>query len=83
MTQVLDALPNDHSDKILCHYRNPSSKLQIIRITNIPDWYFERVVFPADLLLFEAITGAILEIYDSERITTVLSDHILCETLQI
>ncbi|MGB0564594.1 MAG: DUF1830 domain-containing protein, partial [Spirulinaceae cyanobacterium] len=53
MTQVLDALPTDHPGKVLCHYRNPALNLQVVRITNIPHWYFERVVFPAESLLFE------------------------------
>ncbi|NEO86678.1 MAG: DUF1830 domain-containing protein [Spirulina sp. SIO3F2] len=83
MTQILDALPTDHPDKILCHYRNPTVQLQIIRITNIPHWYFERVVFASDVVIFEAVARAILEIHGSDGITTVLTDHIPCETLQL
>ncbi|MEM8640511.1 MAG: DUF1830 domain-containing protein [Cyanobacteria bacterium P01_G01_bin.54] len=83
MTQVLDALPTDHPDRLLCCYHNPSVKLQIVRITNIPYWYFERVVFPAEWILFEAIAGAILEVHISDSITTLLADHIPCKVLQL
>ena len=46
MAQILDPLPNEDSAAIICCYVNASSKIQIARITNIPGWYFERVVFP-------------------------------------
>ena len=68
MTQILDALPTQWPNKILCHYHNRSSDLQIVRITNISNWYFERVIFPDDVLIFEAIAEATLEIYKSETL---------------
>jgi hypothetical protein len=83
MTQTLDALPTHHPQRILCSYHNPSPNVQIARITNIPHWYFERVVFPGDLLLFESVAGAALEIYSSDGFTTLRSDPILCDSLQI
>lgn len=49
--------------QILCGCANTSKHLQIIRIANIPDWYFERVVFPGQRLLFEAPREAELEVY--------------------
>ena len=83
MTQILDALPTHHSSKILCRYHNRRPDLQIVRITNIPHWYFERVAFPNDLLLFEAVAGAILEIYRGDSGAMLLADHIPCERLQL
>lgn len=83
MTQILNALPTQHNNRILCSYRNPSSDLEIARISNISHWYFERVVFPGDLLLFETVSEAILEIYRGDGTTTLLTDHISCETLQV
>ncbi|NJN22145.1 MAG: DUF1830 domain-containing protein [Leptolyngbya sp. RL_3_1] len=83
MTQTLDALPLDRPDKILCCYQNPWSELQIIRITNIPYWYFERVVFAHDRCLFEAVPGAMVEIYRDNGLTTVLANLIPCEHLQM
>lgn len=83
MTQILDALPTQQPNKILCSYRNPSSDLQIARISNISYWYFERVIFPDDVLLFEAVAEAKLEIYSGSGITILLTDQIPCDRLQI
>lgn len=83
MTRILDALPSQLPNRILCRYRNPSAGLQIARISNIAYWYFERVVFPGDLLLFETVAEAILEIYSGDGITTLLADQIPCDHLQI
>ncbi|MGP1385897.1 MAG: DUF1830 domain-containing protein [Thainema sp.] len=83
MTQILDALPCQLPNRFLCGYHNLSSNLQIARISNIAHWYFERVVFPGDLLLFETVAEAILEIYSGDGITTLLADHIPCDRLQI
>jgi len=47
----LDALPIAKAQAILCGYRNETPAIQVIRITNIADWYFERVVFPGAWLL--------------------------------
>ena len=57
--------------------------MQIIRITNIPNWYFERVVFPGELLLFEAFLEAVLEIYISESARPILGDRFLCDWLKV
>lgn len=83
MTHILDALPIQYPNRILCSYHNSSSALQIARISNIAHWYFERAVYPGDLLLFVAVVGATLEIYSGDNITTLLSDRITCESLQI
>ncbi len=63
MTQILDYLNIDSERQILCGYTNHTSQIQIIRISNIPNWYFERVVFPKEMLLFEALPEAELEIH--------------------
>ncbi len=82
MTQILDSLPPD-SGSILCSYFNTSSRIQIARITNIPNWYFERVVFPGQRLLFEATTDAQLEIHTGAVASAILSDRIACECLKV
>ncbi|MDJ0591078.1 MAG: DUF1830 domain-containing protein [Pleurocapsa sp. MO_226.B13] len=46
-------------------------------------WYFERVVFPGELLLFEAFPEAVLEIYSRDQITKTISDRFLCERLKV
>ena len=83
MTQILDALPAPHPHQMLCRYSNQSPNLEVVRIANIRHWYFERVVFPHDCLLFAAAFGAILEIYSSDGITTLQTDTIPCDLLQM
>lgn len=83
MSQILDSLPNGENDSILCCYVNATSAIQIARITNIPNWYFERVVFPGQRLVFEAISQAMLEIHTGIMASAILSDTIPCTRLGI
>ena len=83
MTQILNRLPDKQGLDILCSYKNKTSTVQIIRITNISHWYFERVVFPGELFLFKALPEAVLEIYSGDKITTILSDRFHCDRLKV
>ncbi len=83
MPQILDPLPSDGSDPILCCYVNATSQIQIARISNVPNWYFERVVFPGQRLLFEAISNAQLEIHTGMMASAILSDTIPCSSLMV
>lgn len=83
MTQVFDPVPSDASGPILCCYVNATSKIQIARITNISGWYFERVVFPGQRLLFEALPQAQLEVHCGMMASAILADTIPCDRLQI
>ncbi|WP_421656824.1 DUF1830 domain-containing protein [Leptothermofonsia sp. ETS-13] len=83
MSQTLDSLPPELSDSILCCYVNGSSKVQVVRITNIPNWYFERVVFPGQRLLFEAPRSAQLEIHTNAIASAILADTLPCQQLQV
>lgn len=83
MAQILDPLPSGESSRILCCYVNATSHIQIARITNIPNWYFERVVFPGQRLVFEALPEAQLEIHTGMMASAILSDKILCGRLCI
>lgn len=74
---------NNGDRSVLCCYVNASNLLQIARIANIPDWYFERAVFPGQRLLFEAVPSAELEIHTSAIVSATLSDKILCSRLQV
>ncbi|MDJ0615992.1 MAG: DUF1830 domain-containing protein [Calothrix sp. MO_192.B10] len=83
MAQILDPLPSEQSAKILCCYVNATSKIQVARISNIPNWYFERVVFPGQRLVFESPTVALLEIHTGMMASAILSDTIPCDRLEI
>ena len=81
MAQILDPLPRDETDPIICCYVNATSRMQIARITNIPNWYFERVVFPGQRLVFEASPEGMLEIHTGMMASSILSDTIPCTRL--
>lgn len=81
MAQILDSVPPDRSDRMLCCYVNATGKIQIARITNVPNWYFERVVFPGQRLMFEAVAHAQLEIHTGMMASAILSDTIPCTSL--
>ncbi|TAF50644.1 MAG: DUF1830 domain-containing protein [Oscillatoriales cyanobacterium] len=83
MAQILDPLPKDGTSVILCCYVNATSQIQVSRITNIPNWYFERVVFPGQRLMFEAPPSAQIEIHSGMMASAILSDTIPCERLRI
>ena len=81
MTQILDSLPSDQPNRLVCCYVNATSKIQIVRISNIPNWYFERVVFPGQRLVFEAPPESLLEIHTGMMASAILSDTIPCDRL--
>lgn len=81
MAQLLDPPPSGRPDRIVCCYVNATSKIQIGRITNISNWYFERVVFPGQRLMFEAVPEAQLEIHTGMMASAILSDTLSCREL--
>jgi hypothetical protein len=81
MAQILDPIPPDNQNQILCCYVNATSHIQIARISNIANWYFERVVFPGQRLVFEALPDALLEIHTGMMASAILSDTIPCTRL--
>ena len=82
MAQVIDSVPSNCPD-LCCCYTNVSSKIQVVRITNIANWYFERVVFPGQRLMFEAPLEALLEVHCGMMASSILSDTIPCERLSL
>ena len=83
MNLTINSVNSDPSVKILCWYINITNKIQIARITNIPDWYFERTVFPGERLLFEAHPEAELEVSRSTETGAIVCGRILCDRLQV
>jgi hypothetical protein len=81
MLQILDPLPIVYAEPILCSYVNATNSLQVIRITNVMSWYFERVAFPGQQLLFKAPRHAVLEIHTGSIASSILSDQIPCSDL--
>ncbi len=84
MAQILDPLPlGGSSTCILCCYVNTTSRIQVARVTDVPNWYFERVVFPGQRLVFEAPPEAHLEIHTGMMASAILSDTISCDRLTV
>jgi hypothetical protein len=81
MPQILDPLSPDNAEPICCCYVNSTSQIQVARITNIHNWYFERVVFPGQRLLFDAPSHGYLEIHTGMMASAILSDKIPCQQL--
>lgn len=68
---------------LLCFYINRTHRIQVLRIANITNEYWEKVVFPGQRLLFETAREAKLEVYSSENFNNLLADVIPCEKLQV
>ncbi|HEY9825838.1 MAG TPA: DUF1830 domain-containing protein [Stenomitos sp.] len=83
MAQLIDPVPSNESNYICCCYVNATNKIQVARITNLPNWYFERVVFPGQRLLFEALPAGNLEIHTGMMASAILSDTIPCSQLEV
>lgn len=73
----------DPTCKILCSYENLTSSVQIIRIAHIREWYFERVIFSGQRLLFEAPSNSELEVHTSQGGKTLLEKKIHCLCLEV
>lgn len=71
-------LLTDTDGRILCHYKNASSQLQIGRMGEQ-----ERLIFPGQWYLFEASPAAILQIYTTTKTGTILLQTLPCHTLQV
>jgi hypothetical protein len=70
-------------DKVVCRYVNHMQQIQILRIANIPNWFFERTVLPGEELLFEAYPEAELEVYTYEIASAILTEKITCDRLAL
>ena len=67
----------------LCCYVNATAHVEVVRITNIPHWYFERVVFPGQRLIFKAPAMAKLEVHTGMSISSIATETIDCQKLQL
>jgi hypothetical protein len=81
MAQILDPIPSEDKARVLCCYVNATSSIQVVRITDVPNWYFERVAFPGQRLMFETPSEAHLEVHTGMMASAILSDTIPCSKL--
>ncbi|MGB7443711.1 MAG: DUF1830 domain-containing protein [Coleofasciculaceae cyanobacterium] len=83
MNQLLHTPHSEYNERILCCYVNGTSNTLVAKVTNIPNWRFERVVFPNERFLFEAPPTAELEIHRNTPSGKVLSDKVTCNYLRV
>ncbi len=83
MTSSFSQFPANLPDRILCYYINSTAQIQQARVANIPNWLFERVLFPGQRLLFDAIPDAMLEIHTCSTLGEILLQRIPCFRLQV
>lgn len=84
MSQTLDGLPSEYANQAIgCAYTNQSGAIQIVRISNVENWYFERVVFPAQMIGFTAMAQATLDIYTCDHAGALLDERIACSRLAV
>lgn len=79
LTPLIDSAPK----LVLCCYVNKTAHVEVARITNVSHWYFERVVFPGQRIIFEAPIAAKLEIHTGTAISSILTETIDCQELQL
>ena len=64
-----------------CQYQNYTNNIQVVCISNVQGWFFERTVFPGQMLFFEAPATAILEVHTGVSATAIVADRIPCHRL--
>jgi hypothetical protein len=82
-TAAQETQTSSENQSILCFYKNTTDKIQIAKISNFKNFYFEQVIFPAETILFNAFPEAELEIYTGSMISVVLIEKIRCSQLQV
>ena len=84
MLKTKDIVYNSNKHiKSICAYQNRTRSLQIIKIENVANFYWEKVVFPCQTILFNTVKQAELTIYSNDNATAILTDTIPCVKLQV
>ncbi|MBW4494751.1 MAG: DUF1830 domain-containing protein [Oscillatoria princeps RMCB-10] len=83
MIQIDEIFCSETTSAILCCYINGTAHLQIVRLPKLTNGFYDRVIFPGERLLFEAIPEAQLEIHTAKPANIIMSQKILCARLQV
>lgn len=68
---------------ILCYYTNRSNSIQQVQLQTNPQLSLDRIVFPGEKFMFEALPEGLLEIYTCTATGLHLLQTIACEQLQV
>jgi hypothetical protein len=71
------------SEPVLCCYVNTTSRIQVGRLSHLPEGDWEHIFFPGQHFMFSAPPEANLVIYKSPSLSMTVPDYILCGTLQV
>lgn len=72
------------TNSIFCLYKNEAKQIQVLRIVDGNHYcHFEQVIFPTQQLLFATQPNVQLEVYTGTFISTVLTNKLTCEDLEI
>lgn len=71
---------NGIEDGILCYYVNSTAEVQVLRIANVASFYYEKVVFPMERLLFDAPRLGLVEVFTQ---ATTPCETVPCVQLQV
>ena len=68
---------------MVCHYTNSTRKMQLIRVIDSQNLYSEKIVFPQQRILFEAVPEGQLAIYTNQAGIPRCIQIIPCQNLQV
>lgn len=69
------------TSKMLCNYTNSTHKMQLIRVLDNHNCHYEKVIFPQQRILFEAILEGRLEVYIEQEGKPMLQEIFSCHNL--
>ena len=81
-SKIYQKLTSNIEEQVRCSYQNLSSNWQIIKITNIPNYHWEKVVMPGQKVIFKSSIKANLKVFSTKNITAMLIDTISCQKLK-
>lgn len=67
---------------ILCYYFNSSNTIQHIRVGNGNNYSLEKIIFPQQRILFEAIPEGMLEVHTKQQDQQLLEEVFSCLNLK-
>lgn len=68
---------------MLCYYNNNTQTIQLLQVKNVENWYFEKIVFPHEYIMFEAPETAQLEIHYQSPMDRISPDILPCSHIQV
>ncbi|MEM7759380.1 MAG: DUF1830 domain-containing protein [Cyanobacteria bacterium P01_G01_bin.67] len=80
--QLVDRTITQPISEMLCHYHNPTHKMQMIRVVDCNNHSYEKVVFPQQRILFAGIKEGYVEVYVEHKGKPMLKEILYCHNLQ-